>query len=268
MRTVAVIAILLMYMAASAGAEELHSTKTKVKFQPGDVVVGQGSLVTVTVQDMMTEQDDVTDQDKDAHNVKSNPSGVVTFSSSVISDEFTPLTCTLTPQEKGNSGKSTCNVTVTSAAAGSNLITASYGGSATHLTSSDTKTLRVTKSSTTTLITSVEPDSSVINTPVVVLYSVSVVSPGSGTPTGNVKVRVIGDISATCMGTVADGTCSLTPTIVGEKTLEAHYEGDDNFLESYGTTSHAISPIPELSPLVLTSAGILGIILISRRYTK
>lgn len=32
--------------------------------------------------------------------------------------------------------------------------------------------------------------------------------------------------------------------------------------------SPAIPPIPELSPLVLTASGILGIMLISRRYTK
>lgn len=32
--------------------------------------------------------------------------------------------------------------------------------------------------------------------------------------------------------------------------------------------SPTISPIPELSPLILTSAGILGLVLISRRYTK
>src|SRR5207237_1258076 len=55
------------------------------------------------------------------------------------------------------------------------------------------------------------------------------------TPTGNVTVS---DGAATCVGTVAAGTCSLTPTTAGAKTLTATYAGDANFA---GSTSAGVA---------------------------
>src|SRR5207247_7458944 len=55
------------------------------------------------------------------------------------------------------------------------------------------------------------------------------VTSSGGTPTGNVSVS---DGTANCTGTVAAGTCTLTPTTAGNKTLTATYGGDANFAGS------------------------------------
>ena len=85
----------------------------------------------------------------------------------------------------------------------------------------------VTKTDTTTTITSDGPDPSVNGQTVVVKFTV--VPTGSGTPTGNVEVS---DGVDTCTGTVAGGSCNLALTTVGARTLTAHYVGDANFNES------------------------------------
>src|SRR5439155_945774 len=60
-----------------------------------------------------------------------------------------------------------------------------------------------------------------------------------GTPTGNVTVS---DGSDTCTGTVAAGTCSLTPTSAGTTTLTATYAGDANFAGSTSTgVTHTVT---------------------------
>ena len=56
-------------------------------------------------------------------------------------------------------------------------------------------------------------------------WSVFVVAPGAGTPTGTVTVS---DGSATCSSAVANGTCNLTSTTPGVKTITAVYSGDSN----------------------------------------
>src|SRR5581483_9963775 len=84
----------------------------------------------------------------------------------------------------------------------------------------------VDKASTTTTITSDTPDPSVVGQAVTVAFSVAVTSPGAGTPTGNVTVT---DGTVSCTGTVAAGSCSLTITSAGPKSLTATYAGDANF---------------------------------------
>ncbi len=56
-------------------------------------------------------------------------------------------------------------------------------------------------------------------------WAVTLVAPGSGTPTGNVTVS---DGSASCTAAVAAQTCSLTSTTPGTKTITAIYAGDGN----------------------------------------
>ncbi len=76
---------------------------------------------------------------------------------------------------------------------------------------------------TTTTISSDTPDPSAVGQVVTVNYSVTA---GAGTPTGTVTVS---DGAASCTGTVAAGTCNLTFTSAGTKTLTATYAGDSNF---------------------------------------
>ena len=66
-------------------------------------------------------------------------------------------------------------------------------------------------------------------------------APGAGTPTGNVTVTVSGG-AETCTGTVAAGTCSITLTALGARTLTATYAGDANFNTSASAgTAHQVN---------------------------
>ncbi len=96
-----------------------------------------------------------------------------------------------------------------------------------------TATVVVSAASTTTAITTHTPNPSVTGQGVAVAFTVT---SNGGTPTGNVTVS---DGAATCSGTVAAGTCTLTPTTAGSKTLTATYGGDANFA---GSTSAGASP--------------------------
>src|SRR5207247_563627 len=64
---------------------------------------------------------------------------------------------------------------------------------------------------------------------VTVNFTVAAVAPGAGTPTGNVTVS---DGVDSCTGTVASGTCNITLTTPGARTLTATYAGDSNFNSS------------------------------------
>jgi len=83
-------------------------------------------------------------------------------------------------------GTGSCSLTSTTA--GAKTLTATYGGDANFNGSSDTESHQVDKGDTTTAITSDSPDPSVVGQPVPVNYTVSVVAPAAGTPTGNVTV--------------------------------------------------------------------------------
>src|SRR5262249_59528740 len=85
---------------------------------------------------------------------------------------------------------------------------------------------QVDKADTTTTITNDMPDPSKVGQAYTVSFTVTVNSPGAGTPTGNVTVS---DGAASCTATVAAGGCSLTSTTAGSKSLTAAYAGDSNF---------------------------------------
>ncbi len=95
-------------------------------------------------------------------------------------------------------------------------------------------TLTVTKAASTTLISSNIPNPS--NTGQAV--SIGVMVSGSGTPTGSVQVNA--STGESCTATLASGagTCSITFTTTGPRTLTAAYSGDANF---NGSTSAGVS---------------------------
>jgi hypothetical protein len=114
---------------------------------------------------------------------------------------------------------------------------------------SQTQSVTIGKATPTMTITSDNPDPSLVGQAVVVNYTVT--STG-GTPTGNVTVS---DGAVDCTATVAAGTCSLTPTTAGTKTLTAAYAGDANFNTSSGTAAHQVNnPVPSITTLNPTSA--------------
>lgn len=115
-------------------------------------------------------------------------------------------------------------------------------GSSDSVVDSQTQTVAITigKANTTTTITSDTPDPSVVGGVVAVNYAVAVTAPGAGTPTGNVTVTVSGG-AETCTGTVAAGTCNITLTLAGSRTLTATYAGDTNFNGSAVTEPHTVN---------------------------
>jgi hypothetical protein len=134
----------------------------------------------------------------------------------------------------------TCNITFTTA--GAKSLTATYAGDSNFNGSASTPVTphQVNKADTTTAITSDTPDPSVVGQPVAVAYSVTAVSPGTGTATGNVTV---GDGVDSCTASAVAGTCNITFTSPGAKALTATFAGDANFNGSASTptTPHTVN---------------------------
>jgi hypothetical protein len=132
-----------------------------------------------------------------------------------------------------------CNITFTSA--GAKSLTATYAGDTNYNGSSSTPATphTVNKADTTTTITSDLPDPSTPGQSVTVQWTVTVNSPGAGTPTGNVNVTVSGGVE-TCSAAVSAGQCSLVLNTTGSRTITATYAGDTNFNTSSDTEDHQV----------------------------
>jgi hypothetical protein len=168
-----------------------------------------------------------------------------------VSDGTT--SCTATAAAGG------CTLTFTTA--GSHPLTATYAGDSNFNGSASAAAPHtVNKADTSTTITSDNPDPSTVGQSVTVTYTVAVVSPGAGTPTGMVTVT---DGIASCSGTVATGTCSLTISTPGARTLTATYVGDTKFNGSTDTEAHNVnytfagffSPVDNLPVMNAAQAG-------------
>ncbi len=154
------------------------------------------------------------------------PTGNVTVSDGTVS-------CT------GTVAAGQCSLTFTTA--GNKTLVATYAGDSNFNSSTSAgEPHTANPADTTTTITSDNPDPSVVGQSVTVNYNVTVNTPGSGTPTGNVTVS---DGTVSCTGTVAAGQCSLTFTTAGNKTLVATYAGDSNFNSSTSAGEpHTVNP--------------------------
>jgi hypothetical protein len=130
-----------------------------------------------------------------------------------------------------------CDITFTSA--GAKSITATYAGDTNYNGSASTPATAhtVNAADTTTTITSDNPDPSNAGQSVDVTYTVVANAPGGGTPTGNVQVSDGVDTN-TC--TVAAGTCALSLTTTGNRTITATYQGSSDFNMSSDTESHDV----------------------------
>jgi Bacterial Ig-like domain (group 3)/Putative Ig domain len=154
-------------------------------------------------------------------------SGIIPSGAATISVDSAPVATSSTFNGNLGNFSATINTSAIPASAMAYTITYSYAGDANFKSASDSSTsLTVNKARTSTAITSDTPDPSTNVQVVTVNYHVSVNAPGGGTPTGNVHVT---DGVDSCDGTAAAGTCSLTLTTVGARTLTATYAGDSNF---------------------------------------
>jgi len=132
-----------------------------------------------------------------------------------------------------------CDVTFTTA--GAKSLTATYAGDTNYNGSASTPATphTVNKADTTTTITSDLPDPSTPGQSVTVQWTVTVNSPGAGTPTGNVNVTVSGG-AETCSAAASVGQCSLVLNTTGPRTITATYVGDANFNTSSDTEAHNV----------------------------
>ena len=121
--------------------------------------------------------------------------------------------------------------------AGTDLVTATYGGDTNFLTSAGTVTQIVNQDSTTTKLAS-SANPSVYGQTVTFTATVSAASPGSGTPTGS--VTFYDGTTDLGTGTLSSGTASFTISTlaVGANSITGVYGGDSNFMTS---TSAALS---------------------------
>src|SRR5438093_11071856 len=115
------------------------------------------------------------------------------------------------------------------------VFTNSCGG--TQAATATAASLTVNKADTTTTIASDSPDPSLTGQSYVVQWTVSVNSPGSGTPTGTVTITG----GSGCSAPVGAGQCTVTSSTAGAITLTASYGGDSNFNSSSGTASHQVN---------------------------
>ncbi|MEM9557244.1 MAG: IPTL-CTERM sorting domain-containing protein [Acidobacteriota bacterium] len=124
---------------------------------------------------------------------------------------------------------------------GARSLTASYGGDGSFGGSvSRFEAHQVDAAATSTSILLDLPDVSVTGQPVTVVYSVGVRPPGLGKPTGTVTVT---DGVDTCTATVADGSCSLSLSTTGARSLIATYAGDGSFSGSVSIAEpHQVDP--------------------------
>jgi uncharacterized repeat protein (TIGR01451 family) len=164
--------------------------------------------------------------------------GSATPSQGSCTQSGSTVTCNLGSIADG--GLATVTITVTPNATGtiSNTATVSANESDPNgANNTATVTTTVNKADTTTTITSDSPDPSVVGQPYTVSFTVAAQSPGSGTPVGSVTIS--DGTGATCSGTLSGGmgSCQLTSTTAGAKTLTATYGGDSNVNGSSGTAA-------------------------------
>ncbi len=143
----------------------------------------------------------------------------------------------------GDAAAGSCSITF--ATVGEKALIATYAGNADFNGSTSPATVHTVHKADTTTTIAIASDligplavvSSVVGQPVMINYSVAVVAPGSGTPTGSVTVS---DGTQSCTGDVAAGGCSIAFTTPGAKTLTATYAGDANFNDSVSTPVTAL----------------------------
>jgi len=109
------------------------------------------------------------------------------------------------------------------------------------LTGATSTAFSVVMASSTTTVTGTNPNSTVVGQPYLVSFTVAATPPAGGTPTGTVTVS--DGTGATCTGAAPSGSCSLTSTTEGTKSIVATYTGDANFAGGISAlVSHTVNP--------------------------
>jgi len=143
------------------------------------------------------------------------------------------------------SDQNTCTVAagscvLTFASAGTKSVIATYAGGPNFTGSQSVGTAhQVDQATTSIVLESDAPDPSVSGEDIGVTWSVSVASPGGGTPTGTVTVS---DGTDSCLDVaVGAGACTFALTTTGSKTLTATYSGDANYAGDSDIAPHTVN---------------------------
>ena len=188
------------------------------------------------------------------------PTGTVTV------DDGDGHTCAANVESDGSWGP----CTLPSTSPGTNTLTATYEGDENFNGDTDSVSHTVDKADTTIEITADTPGPSVVGETFEVFWSLAVVSPGSGTPTGDVTVQadktpVDGSPEASCSAPAGNGSCTLildTSDGPGTYNLTASYEGDGDFNSSStaGTVDHVVDKADTAVAITsdLTAATVVG----------
>ncbi len=139
------------------------------------------------------------------------------------------------------SGSATSIAISTLSVSGSpHTILACYGGGGSFAASSGSVAQNVARAPTTTS-SNVPGGNTVVGEGYAVNFGVTVNAPGSGTPTGTVNVA--DGTGGTCSASVAAGTCTLTSTSAGAKSVVATYAGNTNFApDASPGAAHTVDP--------------------------
>jgi hypothetical protein len=184
-----------------------RATTTSIAFGSNPIAYGQSTSVTVTVADTQ------------AGGTASSPTGTV----ALTGDGLSAGSCVLAPASPSSS---TCGVTVTPTAAGTDTIGATFPASSVHQGSGMTTGLSVNPASTAVGLTS-SLNPSILGQSVT--FTAAVTSP-AGVPTGTVAF-LDGGISLGTATLSAAGTASVTTAALsgGVHTITASYGGSANF---------------------------------------
>jgi hypothetical protein len=162
------------------------------------------------------------------------PTGTVAFKDGSCAAGTTLDTETLSGGTATSSG-------ITSLSVGNHSIRACYSGDSNFNPSNSGPLTQAVAKAQTSVSISDNPTSSVVGQAITVNFTVSVTAPGAGSPTGTVTVN--DGTGASCNASVAAGSCQLTSTTAGTKTLVGTYSGDANFTTSASLgNSHPVSP--------------------------
>jgi Bacterial Ig-like domain (group 3)/Bacterial Ig domain len=139
-----------------------------------------------------------------------------------------------------SSGVGNCSIAFTSP--GARSVNASYGGDANFSASStgSPTSHTVNKAGTVLVISTDEPDFSVVGQTVTVQWSLSASGAGAGTPTGSISVTASGSAGCAAAASFGSGSCDLVFSTNGTPTITASYPGDANFNSSSDNEPHTV----------------------------
>jgi hypothetical protein len=140
-----------------------------------------------------------------------------------------------------------------STAQGMPTLTASYAATGNFTGSSDTTTVTIGPTNSSTQISAIVPSPSVVGT----VYTVNVVVSGFN-PTGTVMVA--DGLGMSCMIVLPASSCDLNSANAGNRVITAQYSGDFNNIPSADTAPHDVNPAASVTSidLIAPSPSVVG----------